>query len=631
MKTRLRGPALIMALAVVSMVAGFLAITAPAASAVTNKWYVATTGTNLGNSCASATHPCKTITYALAEQAAADVGGTINVAAGTYQEQVSITPANDNVKIKGAGTTTVIEAPTSGLLSDTDTDSSQPQYYVIDVAPGATASLTKLSVNGLPASQPSGSSFFDTDGYGCGQDYVGIYYHEASGSISKVSVSGIDMPADLYGCQGGLGIYVNSDEANPATVSMNKISELSPTTSITTRADLPAGTYSNDQLAVHTIPAGYSSGPIIVNGYNLNASKDTNKVLFITGTTDTDSPTGSVVSFEPYTPAYDKNGITCDDAYTDCTITGSTIQGEGPTNSIGQNGIQVFAAGSATISGNTISDNSYSGGGAGNSASGILILNSDLVNVESNTVSDNDANIYAGEVAAYGLEANSTGAWDIGGNTLSGATATGDSKGQSGYGEGIQLDSTSQVGSVLVEGNTITTSAQAGLLFTGASNADIGAVGVGATGNTIEGNEAGIVLAGPGTACETQPNCEPGAPGWTSGDNDFVNNTVTSNEAGVVAEGTYVPSSLASFGLSPDPDAALGNNFSDNSWSGNLLANAIDFSGTGDPSDQPAPIQNEWGSTDPNPSSNTNDSCDPTPGGSNSVNGLSGDDYVPAC
>jgi hypothetical protein len=61
------------------------------------------------------------------------------------------------------------------------------------------------------------------------------------------------------------------------------------------------------------------------------------------------------------------------------------------------------------------------------------------------------------------------------------------------------------------------------------------------------------------------------------------------------------------------------------------LANAIDFSGTGDPSDQPAPIQNEWGSSDPNPSSNTNDTCDPTPGGSNSVNGLSGDDYVPAC
>ena len=143
-----------------------------------------------------------------------------------------------------------------------------------------------------------------------------------------------------------------------------------------------------------------------MNGYNLNASKDTNKVLFINGTTDTDSPTGSVVSFEPYTPAYDKNGITCDDAYTDCTITGSTIQGEGPTNSIGQNGIQVFAAGSATISGNTISDNSYSGGGAGNSASGILILNSDWSTSRATRCPTTTANIYAGEVAAYGLEAN---------------------------------------------------------------------------------------------------------------------------------------------------------------------------------------------------------------------------------
>ncbi len=629
MKKRLRGPTTVMALALVSMVAGFLAITAPAASASgPNKWYVATSGTNHNNACASATRPCATITYALAEQAASDAAGIINVAAGTYQEQVSITQANDNVKIKGAGATTVIEAPTSGLLSDTDTDSSQPQYYVIDVAPGTIGvGLSKLSVNGLPASEPNGSSFLDGDGYGCGQDYVGIYYHEASGSISKVSVNGIDMPADLYGCQGGQGIYVNSDAADPATVSMNKVSELSPTTTITTRADLPAGSYTNDQLAVHTIPAGYTSGPVIVNGYNLNASKDTNRVLFITGTTSTDSPSGSVVSFEPYTPAYNKNGITCDDAYTNCTITNSTVQGEGPTNSIAQNGIQFFAAGSATMSGNTVSDDSYAGGGAGNSASGVLILNAGTVTVENNTVSDSDVNIYAGEVAAYGLEANSTGSWDIESNTVSGATATGDSAGQSGYGEGIQLDSTNQVGSVLLEGNTITTSTQAGLLFTGASNAVVG----GASGNTIEGNEAGIVLAGPGTACETQPNCQPGAAGWTSGDNDFVNNTVTSNEAGVVAEGTYVPASLASYGLSPDPDAALGNNFSDNSWSSNLLANAIDFSGTGDPSQSSPPIQNEWGSSDPNPSANTNDTCDPTPGGSPSVNGLSGNSYVPAC
>ena len=83
-------------------------------------------------------HPCQTIGFALTQQAASHAGGTISVAAGTYTEQVSITPANDGVKLTGAGATTVIQPPSSGLLSDTDTDSGEPQYYVVDVAPGTT-------------------------------------------------------------------------------------------------------------------------------------------------------------------------------------------------------------------------------------------------------------------------------------------------------------------------------------------------------------------------------------------------------------------------------------------------------------------------------------------------------------
>ena len=194
------------ALAVASMVVGFLAIAAPEASAQTNTWYVATTGSNTCNSCANQARPCRTISYALTEQAGSVTPGTIHVAAGTYTEQVSITTLNDNVKIQGAGSSTVIQPPSAGLLSDTDTDSSNPQYYVIDVAPGAVGvKLKKLSVNGL-----NGIPSLDADGNGCAQDYVGIYYHEASGSITDVSVNGIDMPANLFGCQGGQGIYVNS-------------------------------------------------------------------------------------------------------------------------------------------------------------------------------------------------------------------------------------------------------------------------------------------------------------------------------------------------------------------------------------------------------------------------------------
>ena len=195
-----------------------------------------------------------------------------------------------------------------------------------------------------------------------------------------------------------------------------------PATTTTTTAKLLAGTYTNDQLAVTKVPAGFNSGSVIVNGFVLSATKDTSKVLFVSGTTSTDSPKGSAVRYGAFTPAYDKNGITCRDQNTNCTITNSTVQGVGPTNSIAQNGIEVFGAGQAVVSGNTVSGNSYAGGGAGNSASGILILNAGTVSVDNNHVSTSDENIYAGEVPQFGLVAAPVGQWTIDGNTVSGAT-----------------------------------------------------------------------------------------------------------------------------------------------------------------------------------------------------------------
>ncbi len=518
------------------------------------------------------------------------------------------------------------------MVSASDTDSTNPQYYVIGVAPGAVGvALKKLSVNGL-----NGIPALDADGDGCSQDYVGIYYHEASGSISQVSVNGIDMPADLFGCQGGQGIYVNSG-ATPVAVTMSKVSLLSPAPVITTKADLPAGTYTNDQLVTKRIPAGFTSGPVTVNGMPLSATRDTNKVLFITGTTSIDSPVGSTVHFDPYTPAYDKNGISCDDANTTCTITNSTVQGEGETNGIAQNGIQGFGAAAITITGSTVSNDTYSGGGEGNSASGILILNAGTVQVQDNQVSDSDVNIYAGEVAAYDfLLANppaSAGAWNIGGNTVSGATATGQSAGEGGYGEGIQLDGTTNT--VVVEGNAISTSAQTNLLLTGVTNAEVGIVGEGDNPNDITDSRSGIVVGGPGSECEFAygPSCNSSDPAYTSSDNAIIGNTVSSGAegVGVLVQGAYAPNM---FGGSV-PGAAYGNNFAGNTWSGNAI-NVIDFSGFNNTGgeDQPpsAPIINQWGPNDPNSvATNPDNTCDPTPGGSGLLAGLSGGPLFYSC
>ncbi|MFZ0665305.1 MAG: hypothetical protein WAM97_06085 [Acidimicrobiales bacterium] len=610
------------ALVVAAMTAGLIGATAAVASASTtpgNKWYVATSGTDTNNDCAVKTNPCATIDHALAEQAASGVTGTIHVKAGTYSQQVLVGAGNSNVVIDGAGaSTTTIDAPSAGLASDTDTDSSEPQFYVVDVSPGISGvTLENFSVNGTTA-----SSFLDGDGDSCSQSFVGVYYHESSGTISDVDVTGIDLPGDLFGCQGGTGIYVNSSSSDHATVSMTGVSELTTAFTSLTKAALPAGTYSQDILPVKAEPAGWTSGSVAVNGYIVSASADGPKDLFITGTTSTASPDKSVVNYDPYTPAYDKNGIACDDAYTKCTISGATIQGDGPQNGIGQNGILAWGSENVTIDGGTtVSNNTWTGGGgSGNAASGILLLNGGTFTVENSNVSDNDVNIYAGEIQAYGLVNPTVGTWTINDNIASGATSDGASAGEDGYGEGIQLDSTTN--GVVVQDNQVSGSAQANLLLTGVSGATIGGPG------TDQGNiftdsfaGAGMVVGGPGTECEYAygNSCAPGNGNpdqFSSVGNTFIDNSSTGNGAGLVVEGSYDPSLVGP----ADPDAAYSNTFTGNVWQGNLFANAADFSTEGSTN---GPVQNSYSGNVAN-----GVACNPTEGGSASLDGLSGGSTV---
>ena len=94
------------------------------------------------------------------------------------------------------------------------------------------------------------------------------------------------MPQDLFGCQGRQGVYVNSAAPGSARVTINGVSELSAAQTVKTTADLPAGSYTNDQLAVTELPASFTSGRSQWTA-SLNATRDTKKVLFITGTTPT--------------------------------------------------------------------------------------------------------------------------------------------------------------------------------------------------------------------------------------------------------------------------------------------------------------------------------------------------------
>ena len=160
------------------------------------------TGTDASNTCRLSSHPCKTIGYALTQ---APAGSTINVAAGTYPEQLTIT---QNVTVKGVLSNqhkpaTIIK-PTSVSQQDTDPDGGASTYPIVDFAPGVTSgNLTNIEVNGSGA-QSSIS--------GCGPDYIGVFYHDASGTLNTDHVTGIQDPAGLGGCQGGLAIYAATDQ-----------------------------------------------------------------------------------------------------------------------------------------------------------------------------------------------------------------------------------------------------------------------------------------------------------------------------------------------------------------------------------------------------------------------------------
>jgi parallel beta-helix repeat protein len=97
---------------------------------------------------------------------------------------------------------------------------------------------------------------------------------------------------------------------------------------------------------------------------------------------------------------YQKRGISAGGTGSTVTIMDNTITGVGGTAAIGQNGVVIFPGATSTITGNTISNNQYTGASSGadpftnTQAAGILDLGGGADTITGNTVSTNDIGIF---------------------------------------------------------------------------------------------------------------------------------------------------------------------------------------------------------------------------------------------
>lgn len=220
-------------------------------------------------------------------------GGTVNVAAGTYTEQVIVRDL-DGITIQGAGQDVVtIVAPTNMT--------------------GATiAGLVRKAVVFVQGSENVTTKNFTVDGAGTGNTnniLLGVAYHNASGRMENLTTKAI-RHTPLNGVQGGVGFYVNNEDGTPRTIT-----------------------------ATGCTAIDYQKGGFVFDRAGLTAIVEKNTAVGV-------GPTGTIAM----------NGIQISRGATG-TVTGNTVSGHAYTGtSATAAGIILYQA-SAVVSNNVIKNN----------------------------------------------------------------------------------------------------------------------------------------------------------------------------------------------------------------------------------------------------------------------------------
>jgi parallel beta-helix repeat protein len=320
------------------------------AQAAGTQRYVTPSGSN--NATCLQAHPCQTVTAGIA---AAAPGDTVNLAAGTYTEQVTVTKS---VTIKGAGKAqTTIKAPASYVLD------SFAETVEVEIGGGATVAISKLTIAG-PAPSPASCAVDSTT-----LDYGVFVVGGATLNLSNAAVNDIfngTYNGPLSGCQNGVAIRIGAKYVG----------------------QVGHGTINNVTVAQ------YEKGGVVVDGPGTTADITNSDVIDLPQTTDASN--GIQIS-RGATATVSHNTVSGNECNLAAPICGGDLLN---LNESQGTGILTFNAGQVVIESNKVT---------GNDAGIALFADSATDRVAQNTL---NSNRYVGLVAYGG------GVYDINDNTL---------------------------------------------------------------------------------------------------------------------------------------------------------------------------------------------------------------------
>ncbi len=302
---------------------------------------------------------------------AASDGDTIEVAAGTYVEQV-IVDGLDNLTIRAAdGADVTIEAP-ADLVETARSSSDREIHAVLTVTDGLDVTIENIGIDG------AGRGNTVDEGGGAGQaNFYGIFYRNASGSLLGVDITGVRDPYPggtaaggeplVSGVQRGVGLVVDNDSILAFAMTGGSISDFQKNATVFNRADL--------DVSGVTITGGGAQTINAQNGFQISNS---------TGTLSGNTITG--IGYAGAANAY--SGAILAFGNTDLHITGNAITGSNEDSLDAKVvGIYIFQSGApnsgGSISGNTISDVDIGIGVYDDvTPNGILIQNNNISDID---------------------------------------------------------------------------------------------------------------------------------------------------------------------------------------------------------------------------------------------------------